>query len=59
MKLMSLSPDITRNNEPEQLIRIALRYGLNNRGFETQKGLRIFLYTTASRPALGPTQPPI
>jgi hypothetical protein len=34
-------------------------YGLDDRGFESQQGLRIFLFTTASRPALGPTQPPI
>jgi hypothetical protein len=27
-------------------------------GFETRQGLRIFLYTTASRTTLGPTQPP-
>jgi hypothetical protein len=29
-----------------------------NRGFESRQELRIFLFTTASRPALGPTQPP-
>jgi hypothetical protein len=29
------------------------------RGFESRQGLGIFLFTTASRPALGPTQPPI
>jgi hypothetical protein len=28
-------------------------------GFESRYGLRIFLFTTASRPNLGPTQPPI
>jgi hypothetical protein len=28
-------------------------------GFETRQELRIFLFTTASRPALGPTQPSI
>jgi hypothetical protein len=27
-------------------------------GFESREGLAIFLFTTASRPALGPTQPP-
>jgi hypothetical protein len=35
------------------------RNGLDNRGFETRQGLRISLFTTASRPALGPTGPPI
>jgi hypothetical protein len=38
---------------------IALGYGLDDRWFESQQGLRIFLFTTASRPALGPTQPRI
>jgi hypothetical protein len=28
-------------------------------GFDSQWGLGIFLFTTASRTALGPTQPPI
>jgi hypothetical protein len=28
-------------------------------GFDSREGLRIFLFTTASRKALGPTQPPI
>jgi hypothetical protein len=28
-------------------------------GFDFRRGLRIFLFTTASRTALGPTQPPI
>jgi hypothetical protein len=38
---------------------IALGYGLDDRGFESRQGLGIFLFTTASRTALGPTQPPI
>jgi hypothetical protein len=28
-------------------------------GFDSQKGLRIFLFTTVSKPALRTTQPPI
>jgi hypothetical protein len=40
-----------------QLSGIALGYGLDDSGFETWQGLRIFLFTTASRPVL--TQPPI
>jgi len=36
---------------------IALSYELDYRGFESRQGLGTFLYTTASRPALGPTQP--
>jgi hypothetical protein len=38
---------------------IALGYKLDDRVFESRQGLGIFLLTTASRPALGPTQPPI
>jgi hypothetical protein len=38
---------------------IVLDYGLDDRGFESRQGLRIFLLTIASRPALGPTQLPI
>jgi hypothetical protein len=37
----------------------ALGYGLDDRVFESRHGLGIFLLTTASRPALWPTQPPI
>jgi hypothetical protein len=45
--------------EPEHLSGTALDYGLGDRGFESRQGLGIFLLTTASRTALGPTQPPI
>jgi hypothetical protein len=38
---------------------ITLRYGLEDRGFESRQELGIFLFTTASRTALGPTQTPI
>jgi hypothetical protein len=38
---------------------MALGYGLDDRGFESWQGLGIFLSTTASRPTLGSTQPPI
>jgi hypothetical protein len=38
---------------------IALDYGQDDQGFEPREGLGIYLFTTASRPALGPTQPPI
>jgi hypothetical protein len=34
-------------------------YGLDDRGFESRQGLGIFLFTTASRSALGPSQTPI
>jgi hypothetical protein len=32
---------------------------MDDRGFEFWKGLGIFLFTTPSRPAMGPTKPPI
>jgi len=38
---------------------IELGYGMDDWGFESRKRLGIFLFTTASRPALQPTQPPI
>jgi hypothetical protein len=38
---------------------MALDYGLDDRGFDCRRRLEIFLFTTASRTALGPTQPPI
>jgi hypothetical protein len=38
---------------------IAPGYGLDDRGFESRQWLGIFLFTTMSRPALRPTQPPI
>jgi hypothetical protein len=38
---------------------IALGYGVNDRGFEFRQVLSIFHFTTASRPALGPTRAPI
>jgi hypothetical protein len=34
-------------------------YGLNDWEFESRQELGIFLFTTASSPALVPTQPPI
>jgi hypothetical protein len=36
-----------------------LGYGLDDRGFESRYWLGIFLFTAASRTALGTTQPPI
>jgi hypothetical protein len=36
-----------------------MAYGLNDWGFKSWQGLGIFPFTTASRLALGPTQPPI
>jgi len=38
---------------------IAQWYGMDDRGFESQQGMGVYRFTTASRPALGPIQPPI
>jgi hypothetical protein len=38
---------------------VKLSLSLTKRGFESRQELRIFLFTTRSRLALGPTQPPI
>jgi hypothetical protein len=63
-------PNITRHHNPEDLDMkynffspvwfsgIALGYGVDDRGFESRQGLGILL-ATASRTALGPSQPPI
>jgi hypothetical protein len=34
---------------------MALGYGLDDQGFQSRQRLGIFLFTTVSRPALGPT----
>jgi hypothetical protein len=47
---------------PEELVYLSgipLGYGLDGRGFESRQELGIFLFATASRPALDPTQTPI
>jgi hypothetical protein len=38
---------------------IAPGYGLDDRRCDSRQGMGIFLFTTASKQALGPTQPPI
>jgi hypothetical protein len=38
---------------------ISTRLRAGRSRFESRQGLRIFLFATASRPAVGPTQPPI
>jgi hypothetical protein len=49
----------TDTTEPGYLSGIELDYGLDDRGLDSRQGLGIFLFTTVSRPALKPTQPPI
>jgi hypothetical protein len=43
----------------QKILGAGIVYGMDDGGFESRQGLRIFLSTTASRPALGTTQPPI
>jgi hypothetical protein len=38
---------------------VALGYWLDYRRFESWPGLEIFVFFTVSKPALGPTQPPV
>jgi hypothetical protein len=38
---------------------MALGYGLDDREYKSRQSLEIFLFTTASTPALDPTYPPI
>jgi hypothetical protein len=48
------------SNEPGELSGTALSYGLDDQEVESRGGgLGIFLFSPVSRPALGPTQPPI
>jgi hypothetical protein len=48
-------------NSRDSSVGIALGYGLDDRGSRVRfpAGLGVFLFTTESRLALGPTQPPI
>jgi hypothetical protein len=43
----------------ESSVSISLDYVLDDLGFDYRRGLGIFLFTAASRKALGSTQPPI
>jgi hypothetical protein len=38
---------------------ITTGYGAGRPGFDSRQGQEIILYSTASRPALGTTQPPV
>jgi hypothetical protein len=50
-----------KHKSRDSSVGIALGYGLDDRGTRVRfpAGMEIFLFTTASRAALGPTQPPI
>jgi hypothetical protein len=58
LKFQKLLPDA---KSCDSSVGITLGYGLDNRGSRVRflAGIGIFLFITASRMALGPTQPPI
>jgi hypothetical protein len=51
--------DLKDIEKPGYLSVTALGYGLDDRVFKCRQGLGIFLFTTESRPALGPIEPPV
>jgi hypothetical protein len=51
--------EVEPNQSQGSRIGVALICGLDDRGFDSRWGLVIFLFSTASRPALRPTHPPI
>jgi hypothetical protein len=50
---------LTEKCVPENLINCISEFRIRHRGFESRQGLGVLLLTTASRPTLGSTQPPI
>jgi hypothetical protein len=56
---MHLKSTLLSKQEPGYRSPTELSYGPDDRGFESKEGLGIFLFNTASKPALGPTQLPI
>jgi hypothetical protein len=55
----SITLPCSLGREPGSLVSVVSDYGLDGRGSIPDRGRRIFPLTSASRPALGPTQPPI
>jgi hypothetical protein len=56
--LLQCSQDTFIVHSLSELSCIVLGYGLDDRRFQSRQRLGIFLFTTASRPAVRPTQPP-
>jgi hypothetical protein len=54
-----LHSNITINVIAQSVWRWATRWTIGVLGFDSRRGLGIFLFTAASRTALGLTQPPI
>jgi hypothetical protein len=59
-KLFQLASNATYAQSRDSAIGVATGYGLNDRGseFESRQGQEFYFFMS-SRPALGPTQPPI
>jgi hypothetical protein len=53
------STSVILNYVAQSVQRWATGWTIGVLGFDSRRGLGIFLFTTASRTALGPTQPPI
>jgi hypothetical protein len=62
MNLYSLScweSKVQHSRSHDSSFGIGTGYGLDDRRFDSRRGLGIFLFDIMSRPALGPAQPPI
>jgi hypothetical protein len=59
ISLRSVTNQKTTRHELLLSSALCLDHGLDDRWFEFRQSLGIFIFTTASRPALGPTHPPI
>jgi hypothetical protein len=57
--LFTLCQDLLRAVTAQSVQRWATDWKIGVLGLDSRRGLGIFLFTTASRTALGPTQPPI
>ena len=56
MPLLEMDPSVTSNGGRDSAVGIATRYGLDGPGIESRWGRD---FPQPSRPALGPTQPPV
>jgi hypothetical protein len=60
LEMFSVSPSIIKRAAMAQSVqRWATDWAIGVLGFDSRRGLGIFIFTTASRTALEPTQPPI
>jgi hypothetical protein len=59
MKYLHIAFYLGRAMIAQSVKRWAMDWTIGVLGFDSRRGLGIFLFTTASRTALGPAQPPI